>query len=153
MLVRDLETGRRVSRQDLLVFLLQSLEREAIGLLDPAAGATIPARIERASTWIRGRRVEVHLNAQALGVDHRGADLTNTGSSHLAPDPDLCPGPCPLTKLPSLELAQWKRIGKHGVEDRHEDTPLFRIGGAVNHVLKDLANLGIRGSVANSAGI
>jgi BirA family biotin operon repressor/biotin-[acetyl-CoA-carboxylase] ligase len=78
----DLETGRRVSRQDLLVFLLKSLEREAIGLLDPAAGATIPARIERASTWIRGRRVEVHgpqaCTGVTAGLDENGFLLMRT---------------------------------------------------------------------------
>jgi BirA family biotin operon repressor/biotin-[acetyl-CoA-carboxylase] ligase len=64
----DLEAGRRVSRQDLLVFLLESLEREALGLADPAAGSTIPARVELASTWIRGRRVEVHGPQACTGV-------------------------------------------------------------------------------------
>jgi BirA family biotin operon repressor/biotin-[acetyl-CoA-carboxylase] ligase len=64
----DLEAGRRVSRQDLLVFLLKSLEREALGLADPAAGSTIPARVEQASTWIRGRRVEVHGPQACTGV-------------------------------------------------------------------------------------
>jgi BirA family biotin operon repressor/biotin-[acetyl-CoA-carboxylase] ligase len=64
----DLEAGRRVSRQDLLVFLLESLEREALGLADPAAGALIPARVEEASTWIRGRRVEVHGPQACMGV-------------------------------------------------------------------------------------
>jgi BirA family biotin operon repressor/biotin-[acetyl-CoA-carboxylase] ligase len=64
----DLEAGRRVSRQDLLVFLLKSLEREVIGLADPASGALIPARVEQASTWIRGRRVEVHGPLDCTGV-------------------------------------------------------------------------------------
>jgi BirA family biotin operon repressor/biotin-[acetyl-CoA-carboxylase] ligase len=64
----DLETGGRVSRQDLLVSLLKSLEREALGLADPAAGVTIPERIEQASTWIRGRRVEVHGPQACTGV-------------------------------------------------------------------------------------
>ena len=64
----DLEAGRRVSRQDLLVFLLKSLERETLGLADPAAGSTIPARVEQASTWIRGRRVEVHGPQACTGV-------------------------------------------------------------------------------------
>jgi BirA family biotin operon repressor/biotin-[acetyl-CoA-carboxylase] ligase len=63
-----LEAGRRVSRQDLLVFLLESLEREALWLADPAAVSTIPARIEEASTWIRGRRVEVHGPQACTGV-------------------------------------------------------------------------------------
>jgi BirA family biotin operon repressor/biotin-[acetyl-CoA-carboxylase] ligase len=72
----DLEAGRRVSRQDLLVFLLKSLERETLGLADPAAGATIPARVEQASTWIRGRRVEVHgpqaCTGMTAGLDAHG---------------------------------------------------------------------------------
>jgi BirA family biotin operon repressor/biotin-[acetyl-CoA-carboxylase] ligase len=64
----DLETGRRNSRQDLLIALLESLECEALGLADPAAGVTIHARIEQASTWIRGRRVEVHGPQACTGV-------------------------------------------------------------------------------------
>jgi BirA family biotin operon repressor/biotin-[acetyl-CoA-carboxylase] ligase len=64
----DLEAGRRVSRQDLLVALLKSLEREALGLADPAVVVTIPARVEQASTWIRGRRVEVHGPQACAGV-------------------------------------------------------------------------------------
>jgi BirA family biotin operon repressor/biotin-[acetyl-CoA-carboxylase] ligase len=72
----DVEAGRRVSRQELLVSLLESLEREALGLADPAAGVTIPARVERASTWIRGRRVEVHgpqaCTGVTAGLDERG---------------------------------------------------------------------------------
>jgi BirA family biotin operon repressor/biotin-[acetyl-CoA-carboxylase] ligase len=64
----DLEAGRRVSRQDVLVSLLKSLEREALGLLDPAAGSTVPLRVERASTWIRGRRVEVHGPQACVGT-------------------------------------------------------------------------------------
>jgi BirA family biotin operon repressor/biotin-[acetyl-CoA-carboxylase] ligase len=78
----DLETGRSVSRQDLLVSLLKSLEREAIGLLDPAAGVTIPARIEQASTWIRGRQVEVHgpqaCTGVTTGLDKNGFLLVRT---------------------------------------------------------------------------
>jgi BirA family biotin operon repressor/biotin-[acetyl-CoA-carboxylase] ligase len=64
----DLETGRRISRQDLLVALLESLECEALGLADPAAGVTIPARVEQASTWICERRVEVHGPQACTGV-------------------------------------------------------------------------------------
>ena len=78
----DLEAGRRVSRQDLLVFLLESLEREALGLADPAAGVTIPARVEQASTWIRGRRVEVHgpqaCTGVTAGLDEHGFLLVRT---------------------------------------------------------------------------
>jgi BirA family biotin operon repressor/biotin-[acetyl-CoA-carboxylase] ligase len=64
----DLEAGDRVSRQELLVLLLKSLERETLGLADQAAGALIPARVEEASTWIRGRRVEVHGPQACTGV-------------------------------------------------------------------------------------
>jgi BirA family biotin operon repressor/biotin-[acetyl-CoA-carboxylase] ligase len=64
----EMEAGRRVSRQSLLVCLLESLEREALGLDDPAAGVTIPARVEQASTWIRGRQVEVHGPQACVGV-------------------------------------------------------------------------------------
>jgi BirA family biotin operon repressor/biotin-[acetyl-CoA-carboxylase] ligase len=78
----DLATGRRVSRQNLLVSLLKSLEREATGLLDPASGVTIPARIEQASTWIRGRQVEVHgpqaCTGVTAGLDKNGFLLVRT---------------------------------------------------------------------------
>jgi BirA family biotin operon repressor/biotin-[acetyl-CoA-carboxylase] ligase len=64
----DLETERRISRQDLLLSLLKSLESETLLLADPAATVTIPARVEQASTWIRGRRVEVHGPQACAGV-------------------------------------------------------------------------------------
>jgi BirA family biotin operon repressor/biotin-[acetyl-CoA-carboxylase] ligase len=64
----DMEAGRKISRQQLLVSLLKSLEREALGLADPEAVTTIPARVEQASTWICGRRVEVHGPQTCLGV-------------------------------------------------------------------------------------
>jgi BirA family biotin operon repressor/biotin-[acetyl-CoA-carboxylase] ligase len=56
----DIEARRRIARQPLLAALLKSLEREAFALEDPAACATVPARVEQASTWVRGRVVEVH---------------------------------------------------------------------------------------------
>ena len=64
----DLEAGRPISRQSLLVALLKSLERETLGLLDAAAVAAIPKRAESASTWIRGRRVEVHGPQACVGT-------------------------------------------------------------------------------------
>ena len=64
----DLEAGRAISRQTLLAALLKSLEREASALADPAAAATIPARVEQASTWIRGRSVQVHGPQSCTGV-------------------------------------------------------------------------------------
>lgn len=72
----DLEAGRHISRQSLLTALLKSLEREASALADPAAAATIPARVEQASTWTRGRSVLV-LGPQSCqgvtaGLDENG---------------------------------------------------------------------------------
>ncbi|MGA2340335.1 MAG: biotin--[acetyl-CoA-carboxylase] ligase [Terracidiphilus sp.] len=64
----DLESGKRLSRQTLLVALLKSLEREASALSDPVAAANIAARLEQASTWIRGRKVEVHGPQTCTGV-------------------------------------------------------------------------------------
>jgi len=79
----DLESGRHISRQALLVCLLESLEREAAGLADPAAGLRVPARVEKASTWIRGRRVEVHgpqaCTGVTAGLDEHGFLLVRTG--------------------------------------------------------------------------
>jgi BirA family biotin operon repressor/biotin-[acetyl-CoA-carboxylase] ligase len=78
----DLEAKRRVSRQSLLVSLLKSLEYETLGLLDPAAGETIPRRVEQASTWIRGRQVEVHgpqaCTGVTAGLDQNGFLLVRT---------------------------------------------------------------------------
>jgi BirA family biotin operon repressor/biotin-[acetyl-CoA-carboxylase] ligase len=78
----DLESCRQLSRQDLLVSLLKSLEREALGLADPEAGVTVPARVEQASTWIRGRRVEVHgpqaCTGVTAGLDEHGFLLVRT---------------------------------------------------------------------------
>ncbi len=64
----DMEAGRRVSRQELLVSLLKSLEHEALGMADAEAAAAIPARVEKASTWICARRVEVHGPQACMGV-------------------------------------------------------------------------------------
>jgi len=80
----DLEADYSVSRQDLLVSLLKSLECETLLMLDPAATVTIPARVERASTWIRGRRVEVHgpqaCTGVTAGLDENGFLLVRTDS-------------------------------------------------------------------------
>ncbi|MGO9317965.1 MAG: biotin--[acetyl-CoA-carboxylase] ligase [Terracidiphilus sp.] len=80
----DLECGRRISRQPLLVSLLKSLESETVMLADLAAGVTIPARVEQASTWIRGRRVEVHgpqaCTGVTAGMDENGFLLVRTNS-------------------------------------------------------------------------
>jgi BirA family transcriptional regulator, biotin operon repressor / biotin---[acetyl-CoA-carboxylase] ligase len=80
----DLEARSRVRRQPLLIALLKSLERETLALLDPAAGETIPARVEMASTWVRGRKVEVHGPQACIGVtaglDEHGFLLVDTGT-------------------------------------------------------------------------
>ena len=64
----DLEADLRISRQTLLVALLKSLEREASVLADEAAAKEILVRVEQASTWIRGRSVEVHGPQACTGV-------------------------------------------------------------------------------------
>jgi BirA family biotin operon repressor/biotin-[acetyl-CoA-carboxylase] ligase len=64
----DLEMGRRVRRQELLVSLLKSLERETDALLDRSPANGILARVEQASTWVRGRQVEVHGPQACVGV-------------------------------------------------------------------------------------
>ncbi len=64
----DLEVGRPIERRALLICLLKSLERETLGLLDPAAGKAIPQRMERASTWARGRHVQVHGPQACTGI-------------------------------------------------------------------------------------
>lgn len=78
----DLETGRVTHRQELLASLLESLEREACALLDPAEAKRIPQRVEAASTWVRGRRVEVHGPQACAGVteglDENGFLLVRT---------------------------------------------------------------------------
>lgn len=63
-----LETNRPVSRQALLVELLLRLADETHGLLGPSAAEKIPARLEAASTWVRGKRVEVHGPQACSGV-------------------------------------------------------------------------------------
>ena len=64
----DVETGRHVSRQTLLVSLLKSLECETLALHDSAAAGIILRRVERASTWLRGRAVLVHGPQACAGV-------------------------------------------------------------------------------------
>jgi BirA family biotin operon repressor/biotin-[acetyl-CoA-carboxylase] ligase len=78
----DLESDSTVSRQKLLVALLESLEREVRGLDDPAAASSIPVRVAQASSWVHGRRVEVH-GPQACvgtteGLDENGFLLVRT---------------------------------------------------------------------------
>ena len=76
----DLETGTRISRQQLLVALLQSLHRELLPLASEparsAALAAIPARLAACSSWIHDRPVAVHgpqaCTGTTAGLDERG---------------------------------------------------------------------------------
>jgi BirA family biotin operon repressor/biotin-[acetyl-CoA-carboxylase] ligase len=80
----DLETGRGVSRQALLIALLQSLDAELVTLRDHAARAAIPERIAAISTWVQGRRVQVHGPQPCTGItdglDERGFLRVRTAS-------------------------------------------------------------------------
>ena len=80
----DLESGRGIPRQPLLVSLLKSLQRETLALADAAAAAIIPARVEQASTWLRGRNVEVHgpqaCTGVTAGLDRHGFLLVRTSA-------------------------------------------------------------------------
>lgn len=64
----DIAAGRYVSRQALLVALLKSLEREMVLLSRAEAAHGILARVEQASTWLKGRRVRVHGPQECVGV-------------------------------------------------------------------------------------
>jgi BirA family biotin operon repressor/biotin-[acetyl-CoA-carboxylase] ligase len=64
----DLETETTNDRQALLIALLKSLQVEAIALAAPEAPQTIRARIEAASTWVRGRAVQVHGPQACTGI-------------------------------------------------------------------------------------
>jgi BirA family biotin operon repressor/biotin-[acetyl-CoA-carboxylase] ligase len=72
----DLEAGHRISRQSLLLTLLKSLQDETSGLTNVAAPNAILARVEKASTWIRGRYVQVHgpqaCEGMTAGLDQNG---------------------------------------------------------------------------------
>src|SRR5665213_1816241 len=78
----DIETGRRVSRQALLVALLKSLEREILALAEGSPAERIPTRVEQVSTWVRGKSVEVHgpqaCHGVTAGLDEHGFLLVRT---------------------------------------------------------------------------
>ncbi len=82
----DLESGRWVSRQELLLAVLLALHDE-LAVLDAARDrdatlAAIPGRIAEASTWVKGRRVNVHgpqpCSGVTEGLDARGFLLVRT---------------------------------------------------------------------------
>lgn len=75
-----IETGRAWPRQELLATLLRSLETEVVALTAPgnlsAATESILARLERGSTWVRGKHVRVEeqdgYEGVTEGLDARG---------------------------------------------------------------------------------
>ncbi|MDR3773039.1 MAG: biotin--[acetyl-CoA-carboxylase] ligase [Terracidiphilus sp.] len=76
------QSGTSNPRQPLLVALLKSLQREALGLLDPTSIESIPRRVQAASTWVRGRSVHVHgpqaCTGVTAGLDENGFLLVET---------------------------------------------------------------------------
>ena len=83
----DLESGRWIDRQPLLIALLESLETESNALLHPAAARTVPERVAQASTWVKGREVEVHgpqeCRGTTDGLDEHGFLRVRTGTGVL----------------------------------------------------------------------
>jgi BirA family transcriptional regulator, biotin operon repressor / biotin---[acetyl-CoA-carboxylase] ligase len=80
----DLASGCRLSRQALLIALLKSLECETRALADPEGASAVLKRVEEASTWIRGRKVEVHgpqaCQGTTAGLDENGFLQVETGA-------------------------------------------------------------------------
>lgn len=78
----DIAAGRRVSRQALLVALLKSLEREMVFMSKAETANGVLARVEQASTWLKGRRVTVHgpqeCAGMTAGLDAQGFLLVQT---------------------------------------------------------------------------
>jgi BirA family biotin operon repressor/biotin-[acetyl-CoA-carboxylase] ligase len=81
-----LETGKHWPRQEILVALLEELHRETLALETPgnlaSATRSIRDRLERSSTWIRGKRVQVDesggYSGVTAGLDARGFLLVET---------------------------------------------------------------------------
>ena len=68
----ELETGREISRETLFAALLQSLHAE-LDCMNSSEMRThyfaeIPNRLERISTWMRGKKVQVHGPEEFSGV-------------------------------------------------------------------------------------
>jgi BirA family transcriptional regulator, biotin operon repressor / biotin---[acetyl-CoA-carboxylase] ligase len=80
----DLAAGRRISRQSLLLALLKSVERQACMLADAGAARAVLERLEQSSTWIRGRKVQVHgpqaCEGVTAGLDENGFLLVETAA-------------------------------------------------------------------------
>ncbi|HVJ08289.1 MAG TPA: biotin--[acetyl-CoA-carboxylase] ligase [Acidisarcina sp.] len=81
-----IESGREWPRQEIVAALLQSLHRETVALTSSAtaadAAARIPERVEKISSWIRGKRVTVDeaegFSGVTEGLDPRGFLLVRT---------------------------------------------------------------------------
>lgn len=81
-----MESGREWPRQEIVAALLQSLHRETIALTSSVtaakAAADIPERVEKISSWIRGKRVVVDeaesFSGVTEGLDPRGFLLVRT---------------------------------------------------------------------------
>ena len=78
----DLAADRRISRQSLLLALLKSVEREACALAYAASAKAVLERLEQNSTWVRGRKVQVHgpqaCEGVTAGLDENGFLLVET---------------------------------------------------------------------------
>lgn len=78
----DLSAGSRIPRQTLLVALLKSVERETRALSGSGAAKALLQRMERASTWICGRKVKAHgpqaCEGVTAGLDENGFLLVRT---------------------------------------------------------------------------
>jgi BirA family transcriptional regulator, biotin operon repressor / biotin---[acetyl-CoA-carboxylase] ligase len=81
-----LAAGRRIDRNSLVVALLESLREEILALIQPesfaAASLGILGRLERKSTWIRGKQVVVDeaggYTGVTAGLDDKGFLLVQT---------------------------------------------------------------------------
>jgi BirA family transcriptional regulator, biotin operon repressor / biotin---[acetyl-CoA-carboxylase] ligase len=69
----DLESGRTISRQALLIALLESLQEETSNLHDRVVLKAVPAQVAQMSTWLCNRQVEVHGPQACAGIT-RGLD-------------------------------------------------------------------------------
>jgi BirA family transcriptional regulator, biotin operon repressor / biotin---[acetyl-CoA-carboxylase] ligase len=64
----DTEADGHICRQALLTATLRSIEAEMTALANDDSASEILARVERASTWLRGRSVSVHGPQACAGV-------------------------------------------------------------------------------------
>jgi len=79
-----IETGKHWPRQELLLALLKAIHREATALTTnlPQATQSVLTRLEKSSTWIKGKRVHVDegegFTGTTAGLDPRGFLLVQT---------------------------------------------------------------------------